>query len=380
MIAGLPECWLGQHCSQPNCPTTKKKKRERGETSPINTDLRLRTSRAFWNLSTETKHIEKITLLEPPTEACEGHSVFKKEVEFHPFFVGWTFFTLKPRNGAKGSTALSTLASLGSWPVPPSGDASSSALQVCAMLGRWQRHPGMCPSGSGLLGAQAPPWGKFTGLVSRLATLVPSVRQWPIAHALLASKENHEAWSLNHFCPQTITLSSWTLSGYWEVMMPSAKDLDNLLLIVLHSSEALVTLGRLSVYLGNFNVLCFRILVLTSSGGCWSGSLAQVCKLWFSCIASLMPRAHIHVQNPPHSPDPHGELWGKVPRSRLTAGLCTFRGSPVKVGVQHREKLVCFQACGPLRSTSILPPAHLFVPVSANKQIYRKQKNTVKEG
>ena len=45
-------------------------------------------------------------------------------------------------------------------------------------------------------------------------------------------------------------------------MMPSAKDLDNLLLIVLHSSEALVTLGRLSVYLGNFNVLCFRILVL----------------------------------------------------------------------------------------------------------------------
>ena len=62
-------------------------------------------------------------------------------------------------------------------------------------------------------------------------------------------------------------------------MMPSAKDLDNLLLIVLHSSEALVTLGRLSVYLGNFNVLCFRILVLTSSGSCWSGSLAQVCKL-----------------------------------------------------------------------------------------------------
>ena len=35
-------------------------------------------------------------------------------------------------------------------------------------------------------------------------------------------------------------------------MMPLAKDLDNLLLIVLHSSEALVTLGRLSVYLGNF--------------------------------------------------------------------------------------------------------------------------------
>lgn len=162
-------------------------------------------------------------------------------------------------------------------------------------------------------------------------------------------------------------------------MMPLAKDLDNLLLIVLHSSEALVTLGRLSVYLGSFNVLCFRILVL-SSGGCWSGSLAQVCKSWFSCITSLMPRAHIHVQNSPHSPDPHGELWGKVPRSRLTAGLRTFRDSPIKVRVQHREKLVCFQACGPLRSTSILPPSHLFVPVSVNKQIYRKQKNTVKEG
>lgn len=125
-------------------------------------------------------------------------------------------------------------------------------------------------------------------------------------------------------------------------MMPLAKDLDNLLLIVLHSSEALVTLGRLSVYLGNFNVLCFRILVL-SSGGCWSGSLAQVCKSWFSCITSLMPRAHIHVQNSPHSPDPHGELWGKVggagwrqgcgllgtllQRSEFSTGrsLCAFR-------------------------------------------------------
>ena len=155
-------------------------------------------------------------MLENPPEACEGPSVFKKEVEFHAFC---------GRGGGRLSLPkylemeLRAVQPCPRWSClgpgqPPSGDVSSSALQMCAELGRWQRHRGVCQSGSGLLGAQASAWGELIGLVSRLATLAPSVRQWPIAHALLASKEIHKEWVLDHFCPQTITLSSWTLSGH----------------------------------------------------------------------------------------------------------------------------------------------------------------------
>lgn len=59
----------------------------------------------------------------------------------------------------------------------------------------------MCLSGSGLLGAQAPTSGELTGLVSRLATLVPSVRQGSIAHALLAQQRNPRGMGPGPFLP-----------------------------------------------------------------------------------------------------------------------------------------------------------------------------------
>ena len=68
----------------------KKKKRERGETSPINTDLRLRTSRAFWSLSTETKHIEKITVRKPPWSLW-GTLSLQKRSWVPSFFCGGDF-------------------------------------------------------------------------------------------------------------------------------------------------------------------------------------------------------------------------------------------------------------------------------------------------
>lgn len=71
-------------------------------------------------------------MLENPPEACEGPSVFKKEVEFHPFCEGGgAFFTLIPRNGVKGGTALSMLVLPGSWPASLWGCVLVSTANVC---------------------------------------------------------------------------------------------------------------------------------------------------------------------------------------------------------------------------------------------------------
>lgn len=136
-------------------------------------------------------------MLEPPLKLVRDPQSSKKKLSSILFLGGGGDFTLIPRNGAKGSTALSTLASPGSWPVPPSWDASSSALQVCAIMGRWQRHPGLCPSGLGSLGHKHPPggssWGLFPGWP--LLSLLWGSGQLPMLYWPAKKPTRHGSWT-----------------------------------------------------------------------------------------------------------------------------------------------------------------------------------------
>lgn len=151
-------------------------------------DLRLRTSRAFWSLSTETKHTKKSHYVRTaPPFACskwpayEGHSAFQREREVGcapwvdiftvnklSFILCISFLTPIIRNGTRNSSTLSVLAMLQSWWAPSFWNVALSALHVSALgadgRGSDQRALGCSSalSGSGILRESVPTllaWG-----------------------------------------------------------------------------------------------------------------------------------------------------------------------------------------------------------------------------
>ena len=193
-------------------------------------DLRLRTSRAFWSLSTDTKHTEKSHFVRNPVQQMAslwrtlslkkgGRGALRplgltfltlNELSSIPFSL---FLTPRMRNGTQNSTALCMLAMLVLG--TPFLLECQSALHMCANVGRWQRHWWVC---LGLFvscyvqGSLGEKWAcsAHSGAHSRLNVGHYSPFHEAGAHLpcfISQQRKPYKGWVLDHLLPQTITLN-----------------------------------------------------------------------------------------------------------------------------------------------------------------------------